>query len=291
MDEWEDYYQILGVNPDATADDIKRAYRDKSFILHPDRLNGTPASAKDRAQEELKRVNRAYDILGDPKKRQEYHAKWMRRRARPRPTGERGANSAPSTNKAAAGDVSRVKTVALWHRYWSRADRIRVLPRILLILGIAGLIAGLIPYFTNTVAVQIEGIPIQINKATYYTSQGFWGTTNYYSEIQVEPTQATEPNTSYLLVLDSGVVKQKYRMSWSQLELAIRKAKTATNKVSQDEYTALGMQQQYATSAFELRPQHQPLYLVPGLVILTGFILSYMRYRGSAGRNKGGDCK
>ena len=69
---WEDYYKILGVDPDASQEEIKEAYRDKAFIFHSDRLAGAPESARRCAKEELKKVNLAYSVLRDPKKRQRY---------------------------------------------------------------------------------------------------------------------------------------------------------------------------------------------------------------------------
>jgi len=68
----EDYYRILGVDPESSQEQIKEAYRDKAFIFHSDRLIGAPESAQRRAEEELKKVNLAYSILRDPKKRQKY---------------------------------------------------------------------------------------------------------------------------------------------------------------------------------------------------------------------------
>ena len=72
MAEFEDYYQILGVDREASLQEIKRAYRDKCWILHEDRFAGAPESAKKRAEEELKRVNTAYDVLGNAEKRRAY---------------------------------------------------------------------------------------------------------------------------------------------------------------------------------------------------------------------------
>ncbi len=76
MTKFEDYYEILGVSPDASAASLKEAYRYKANILHPDRLMGVAESIRDRAEEDLKRVNKAYDVLKSPGKRQEYHSKW-----------------------------------------------------------------------------------------------------------------------------------------------------------------------------------------------------------------------
>ena len=58
-----DYYSILGVNKDASQDDIRKAYKKKSMQHHPDR-GGDEA--------EFKKVNEAYSTLKDPNKRQEY---------------------------------------------------------------------------------------------------------------------------------------------------------------------------------------------------------------------------
>ena len=72
MDHSESLYQILGIKQDASFEDIKRAYRDKCFILHPDRMLGLPESTKKRAEEELIRVNRAFAVLKDAQKRKTY---------------------------------------------------------------------------------------------------------------------------------------------------------------------------------------------------------------------------
>ena len=63
----KDYYGILGVSPDASEEEIKKAYRSLAKRYHPDRNRGNPAS-----EERLKEINEAYDILADKEKRRLY---------------------------------------------------------------------------------------------------------------------------------------------------------------------------------------------------------------------------
>ncbi len=59
-----DYYEVLGVGKDASADEIKKAFRRLAVQHHPDKEGGN--------EEKFKEINEAYEVLKDPSKRQRY---------------------------------------------------------------------------------------------------------------------------------------------------------------------------------------------------------------------------
>ena len=63
----KDFYKVLGVGENASADEIKRAYKKLARQYHPDKNPGN----KD-AEEKMKDISEAHDVLSDPKKREEY---------------------------------------------------------------------------------------------------------------------------------------------------------------------------------------------------------------------------
>jgi len=64
--EFKDYYEILGVERDATADDVKKAFRKAARRYHPD------VSRERDAEARMKEINEAYAVLSDPEKRAAY---------------------------------------------------------------------------------------------------------------------------------------------------------------------------------------------------------------------------
>ena len=62
MEDFDKYYEILGLTPDATEDEIKKAFRDLSLVWHPDRFRNNPRLAK-KAEEKIKEINIAYKKL------------------------------------------------------------------------------------------------------------------------------------------------------------------------------------------------------------------------------------
>ncbi len=65
--EYKDYYQILGVNRNASQDEIKHAYRKLAMQYHPDRNPGD-----NTAEDKFKDINEANEVLSDPEKRARY---------------------------------------------------------------------------------------------------------------------------------------------------------------------------------------------------------------------------
>ena len=67
MAEKRDYYEVLGVNKNATPEELKKAYRKLALQYHPDRNPGDK-----EAEEKFKEAAEAYEVLSNPEKRQRY---------------------------------------------------------------------------------------------------------------------------------------------------------------------------------------------------------------------------
>ena len=68
MAEKRDYYEVLGIDREASASDIKKAYRKLAIQFHPDKNPDDP-----EAEEKFKELGEAYDVLGDEEKRAAYN--------------------------------------------------------------------------------------------------------------------------------------------------------------------------------------------------------------------------
>lgn len=95
----DDFYKLLGVLPNATTDEIKKAYRQLALKYHPDRNPGDTNS-----EAFFKRVTVAYEVLSDPEKRENYNWEFNRK--------AQNNNTSTSNSKAYESQKSPLVTPA-----------------------------------------------------------------------------------------------------------------------------------------------------------------------------------
>lgn len=102
--KFQDYYEILGVKRDASAKEIKSAYHKLARQWHPDLHTGKD---KEAAEEKIKQINEAYEVLSDSEKRSKYDrlgANWQNGQEFQPPPNADGYEF--YTNVGGAGDFS-----------------------------------------------------------------------------------------------------------------------------------------------------------------------------------------
>jgi len=70
--KFKDHYKVLGVNPNASLSEIKKARRDLLQEYHPDKFKSALKWVQDAAEQKTKEINEAFDVLKDPIKRKIY---------------------------------------------------------------------------------------------------------------------------------------------------------------------------------------------------------------------------
>ncbi|XP_076008233.1 dnaJ homolog subfamily C member 7-like isoform X2 [Genypterus blacodes] len=68
----KDYYKVLGVGKNATDDEIKKAYRKRALMHHPDRHSAATTEVQKEEEKKFKEVGEAFTVLSDPKKKVRY---------------------------------------------------------------------------------------------------------------------------------------------------------------------------------------------------------------------------
>lgn len=68
----KDYYKVLGVGKNATDDEIKKAYRKRALMHHPDRHSAATQEVQKDEEKKFKEVGEAFTVLSDPKKKARY---------------------------------------------------------------------------------------------------------------------------------------------------------------------------------------------------------------------------
>lgn len=96
------YYELLGVPPDAGTDEIQKAYRRKAKIYHPDKNGGSDASS-----DLFKRLGEAKEVLMDEQKRLAYdYSIGVKKKEEPRPQPEFQRQDAPRAEPQNTGSSS-----------------------------------------------------------------------------------------------------------------------------------------------------------------------------------------
>jgi curved DNA-binding protein len=101
--EYKDYYKIMGLERNASSDDIKKAYRKLARKYHPD------VSKESHAEEKFKELGEAYEVLKDSEKRTAYDqlgANWKAGQEFKRPPGWQGFGSNQDGSTGGFGDTS-----------------------------------------------------------------------------------------------------------------------------------------------------------------------------------------
>ena len=73
-DEDESFYDLLGVTSTATPDELKRAYKRQSLLMHPDKLAQKGQAVTPHDRDRFTRMRHAYEVLSDPRRKETYDA-------------------------------------------------------------------------------------------------------------------------------------------------------------------------------------------------------------------------
>lgn len=115
----KNYYKVLGVNNNATQDEIKKKYRQLSKKYHPDK-NKEPG-----AEEKFKEITEAYSIIGDEKKRKQYDLEIYGNNFDPFMNFKNGFNEGWSYHTSVT-NINTTMTITLEESYYGCTKQIRV---------------------------------------------------------------------------------------------------------------------------------------------------------------------
>jgi hypothetical protein len=156
------HYEVLGVSPDASDDAIRRAYLDRARRHHPDFHTTDDAATRALAETEMRRVNEAWQVLGDRARRREYDAGASATASRPAseaaatpPAWRPGSGTAhpdfvpfPDDDEFEDEEARAAYLDSLDDTPYARARRVpawqQLLPVALLLTGLATLCVGLV---------------------------------------------------------------------------------------------------------------------------------------------------
>jgi len=154
------HYEALGIALSASAAEIRRAYLRAARLAHPDFHTDADAATRSAAEERMRRVNQAWQVLGDPERRRAYdrtlsdderEARQAERRSRTPgapspefvPYSDDDTDYAALLDDAPAGNGARVPRA------------VQLAPAVLLVVALFALSAGLVASFAPLLALGV----------------------------------------------------------------------------------------------------------------------------------------
>lgn len=101
------HYDTLGVKPGATTQEIRKAYLRRARALHPDRQLDRPPAEAENAEQAMRQVNVAWNVLSDPKRKADYDQVLQPRRQSAAPRPAHSSTSGPAASANNHGTVGR----------------------------------------------------------------------------------------------------------------------------------------------------------------------------------------
>lgn len=150
--------------------------------------------------------------------------------------------------------------------------------------GIAVLCIGIGGYAFVTMNLQQPKDAVDVHDARFYIEDGLFHNTHYMQYV-LSPTDLTQAGVVYQVEVSNGMISRQNKISWSELELSIGKGVLIKNKISEDEYSALGINPNYTSSVYSITNSHNISYLI--LPVVYFFILILVAiYRNRDGYKK-----
>jgi hypothetical protein len=131
------HYEVLGVAPGASHDEIKRAYLDRALKYHPDRQAEQTAEARERAEFHMRELNGAWEVLRSPARRADYDARLRGDTPVWEQAGTRAKRTAPVTPRVADLEPERPGAAAPSSSGWRVGPIVAIVMVVVAVLGFA----------------------------------------------------------------------------------------------------------------------------------------------------------
>ena len=165
--------------------------------------------------------------------------------------------------------------IILW-RIWRRLRRHPILTGFIA-TAITLTLVCLALYTFRTIEIEQSNRVVDIKDAAYYQRQSFIGTKPYF-EYKVVPTELTKPDTEYTVVLQTNLLTYVNKLSWTDLELGIKKPMVIGRNLSEDEWVALNQFSFYKHSVTTFIKENNTKFLILPIAFLSISLFGYFLY-------------